>query len=189
VSQDQTGNVSRTRNPADGAATVSVIVAEAGCSKGAFYCHFASKDELFLAILQGRLQRNFERWLELYPWTGNCRVWIQGMIETMCGFAERDPTWRALAVEFMAHAMRDSRVGEHLAKMHQSFRQMIVDHLQQSEACRSGHMAAEPEFIALALGALVDGIIIHCSIEPERLPITQTVHRLRPLLAAWFPEE
>lgn len=170
-------------------ATVDEIVAEAGCSKGAFYCHFGSKDELFLTILANRLERNYQNWRELYPGKENCREWIQNIIETMAGFAERDPAWRALAVEFMAHSMRDPRVGQRLAEMHQRFRQMILEQLYQSKTYRSGRMAVDPELIAFVMGGLLDGVVIHCSLELENWPITQTVQRLRPLLAAWFPEE
>jgi TetR/AcrR family acrAB operon transcriptional repressor len=45
--------------------SVSDIAHEAGISKGAIYLHFASKDELFEALLLRELNRYAEKWLEL----------------------------------------------------------------------------------------------------------------------------
>jgi AcrR family transcriptional regulator len=45
--------------------TVSDIAREAGVSKGAIYLHYASKDELFDALIVREIQRYIGRWLEL----------------------------------------------------------------------------------------------------------------------------
>src|SRR3989338_4184811 len=41
-------------------ATVDEIVREAGFSKGAFYVHFESKEDLFWAMLEERISRQLE---------------------------------------------------------------------------------------------------------------------------------
>ncbi len=172
-----------------GGATVDAIISQAGFSKGAFYNHFASKEKVFLTILEQRIQSNQERFLKMCPWRGNCVEWVQGLLETMVSFGEKDPCWGALSMEFMAHGIRDEHIGQRIAQMHQGFRKMVADTLRDSEAYRSRRMVADPELIATVLGALLDGIIIHGSIEPEELPLVAMVQRLKPLLAAWFPEE
>jgi AcrR family transcriptional regulator len=45
--------------------TVSDIAREAGVSKGAIYLHYASKDELFDALIVREIQRYVDHWLEL----------------------------------------------------------------------------------------------------------------------------
>lgn len=40
-----------------GQTSVDGIITEAGASKGAFYHHFASKEELFRALLEDRIRR------------------------------------------------------------------------------------------------------------------------------------
>ena len=40
-----------------GQTSVDGIIAEAGASKGAFYHHFASKEELFRALLEDHVRR------------------------------------------------------------------------------------------------------------------------------------
>src|SRR2546427_12168978 len=45
-------------------ATVDAIVREAGFSKGAFYVHFESKDDLFWAMLEQRINRQLDTFRE-----------------------------------------------------------------------------------------------------------------------------
>jgi AcrR family transcriptional regulator len=170
------------------AASVNEIVRHAGCSKGAFYCHFASKEDFFFTILEQRLQDNMYRLKQLCPWRGDCGQWLKDTLQTLASFAEADPSWRALSVEVMAHGIRDRRVGEKIARMHQRFRQFVNDQLREGCAVRGQRMVASPEGIAAAVTALLDGMIIHSSIEPQALSIGEFTLHIEPLLAAWFEE-
>jgi AcrR family transcriptional regulator len=172
-----------------GAASVGEIVAEAGCSKGAFYNHFASKEEAFLTLLESRLRRNHQRLLELCPWSGDGGSWMKDVFETLVDFARGDARWRALSVEFMAHGMRSPAIGQRIGRMHQEFRTMVAGTLRQSEAFRSGRMRVDPDVAAACLGAMIDGLMIHATMEPEALPIAQLATRLQPLFSALSEEE
>ncbi len=168
-------------------ATVDEIVHVAGCSKGAFYNHFSSKEELFLLLLERRMGGNTERFMEVCQWEGDAPRWLRQVFETIVRFSERDPNWRALSVEFMAHGMRNGQIGQRIATMHQQARQLIAAPLRDSEEFRSGRMAVDPDTVAACMVALIDGFLIHASMEPNELPIRQLGQRLEPLLRAWFP--
>jgi AcrR family transcriptional regulator len=168
-------------------ATVDEIVHVAGCSKGAFYNHFSSKEELFLQLLERRIDGNHERFMEVCQWEGDAPKWLRRVFETIVRFSERDPNWRALSVEFMAHGMRNAEIGQRIATMHQQARQFIAAPLRESEEFRSGRMAVNPDTVAACMVALIDGFLIHASMEPQELPIEQLGQRLQPLLQAWFP--
>src|SRR3954462_5007786 len=45
-------------------ASVDAVVAAAGLSKGAFYWHFKSKDDLLFALLDERIDRPLREWIE-----------------------------------------------------------------------------------------------------------------------------
>ncbi len=171
-----------------GAASVSDIVTAARCSKGAFYNHFVGKEEFFLTLLEGRLRRNHQKITELCPWQGDCGEWLKDVFETLVGFARQDARWRALSVEFMAHGMRNPAIGARIGNMHREFRSMVADTLRDSEAYRSGKMKVDPEMAAACLGALIDGLMIHSTMEPETLPAESLAPRLQPLLCTWFGE-
>lgn len=168
------------------AASVNEIVRQAGCSKGAFYCHFACKEDFFFTILEQRLEGNMDMLKQRCPWVGDCGQWLKDTLLTLASFTETDPSWRALSVEFMAHGIRDGRVGEQIARMHRRFRQFVTDELREGSAARGQRMVAAPEDIAAAVTALLDGMIIHSSIEPQTLPVGEFIRRIEPLLAAWF---
>ena len=170
------------------AASVDEIVKAAGCSKGTFYCHFGSKEELFLTLLASRGSLNHQRMMELCPWKGSCSGWVTDVLCTMVGFGAADPVWRALGAEFMAHGLRDPAIGDRMGRTHDELRRFISSRLR---ACLQdgARMAAEPETIAAAVVALLDGLALHTSLEPERLPVRQTLEKVKPLLACWFPEE
>jgi len=172
-----------------GAATVNEIVRQAGCSKGAFYVHFASKEELFLHLLEQRMLGNHERLLQLCPWQGSCAQWVTDMFLTMVGFGAGQHVWRSLGAEFMAHSLRDPRIAQRISDAHQVLRDLIADTLRRCALEQGQTMAAEPETIAAVLVALLDGIALHTSMEPDRLPLAETLEGLKPLLAAWFPKE
>jgi len=169
-------------------ATVAEIVQQAGCSKGAFYTHFASKEALFLALLESRLKRNHQRLLELCPWEGNCGQWLTNVFATLVGFAAQDESWRVLSVEFMAHGMRNPQIGARIGLMHQDFRRIVAETLRRGPEFRQGPQRLDPEAVAACVGALIDGLVIQSSLEPAELPIATLGKRVEPLLQAWFGE-
>ena len=81
-------------------ATVDLVAATAGYSKGAFYVHFDSKETIFLEVLSeaaGFLEMGLDGSLE-------------SAIESFAGLIGAHPYWSPLAVEFSAHAWRNQRV-------------------------------------------------------------------------------
>src|SRR3972149_2635016 len=91
-------------------ATVDEIVREAGFSKGAFYVHFESKEDLFWAILEERISRQqdaFRRAVEhAQPVADNVRTILNGVF----GLLREGSLWGSLFMEFGAHASRNEKV-------------------------------------------------------------------------------
>src|SRR4051794_28130562 len=75
-------------------ATLDEIADKAGLSKGALYYNFASKEDLFMALLADRLE---------------ARLGEAERIEDFVATLERDPRWAPLFFEFVAWAGRDAR--------------------------------------------------------------------------------
>jgi AcrR family transcriptional regulator len=171
------------------AASVNEIVRQAGCSKGAFYFHFASKKELFFKILENRIARKTERLLDLCRWEGDTAEWLGRLFETIVGFSQSEPVWRALSAEFMVLGMRDPSVRQRVAKMHRDFRDQVASVLAAGAECHDGRLVADPDIVAVAVGAMLDGVVIHSAIEPDALPMPETARRLKPMLAAWVTRE
>jgi AcrR family transcriptional regulator len=167
-------------------ATISEIVRRAGYSKGAFYTHFGSKEELFFHLLERRVARNRSRFHEICRWRGDAAAWTERVFGALLGFSQSDASWRALAIEFMAHGMRDPRVGQRIGRMHREWRELIAEPLRSSDAWREGRMAADPGDVAACVVAMVDGVILQASMEPDGPTMQDLAERMMPLLDAWF---
>ena len=99
------------------AATLDQIADEAGFSKGAVYSRFASKADMFLALLEDRIAERAGQNAQLaedLAGTGNF-VALLDQAER----AERGaPGWRLLVTEFRVHAARDPELNRRYAALH-----------------------------------------------------------------------
>jgi AcrR family transcriptional regulator len=169
-------------------ATIDEIVQQAECSKGAFYHHFSSKEELFLYLLEHRFMYNQQRLRELCCWEGKASDWISGVIQTILSFPQNDRRWKMISIDFMSYGMRNEHVAKNIARMHQEWRDLIADPLLKSEEYRSGRMIVDPSTIATCVIALIDGLIMQASMEPEQISLTRLAQRMEPLFRAWFKD-
>ncbi len=93
-------------------ATVDAIVRSAGYSKGAFYFHFNSKEEVFLEVLWARARSEEQA---LRNAGSNASGKPLDLLRGVAGFlgpGSDDTLWPALLLEFWSHASRNSRVRE-----------------------------------------------------------------------------
>jgi AcrR family transcriptional regulator len=99
------------------AATLDQIADEAGFSKGAVYSRFASKADMFLALLEDRIAERAAQNARLageLAGTGN--------FTALLDLAERAelgaPGWRLLVTEFRVHAAREPELNRRYAALH-----------------------------------------------------------------------
>ena len=99
------------------AATLDQIADEAGFSKGAVYSRFASKADMFLALLEGRIAERAARNAQLageLAGTGN----FAALLDQAQGDERATPGWRLLVTEFRLHAARDPELNRRYAALH-----------------------------------------------------------------------
>jgi AcrR family transcriptional regulator len=159
-------------------ATLDGIAEAAGFSKGVVYSQFAGKGDLFLGLLEQRIderaaqnQRTVER-----------RRGIDAMVALLRNF-ERDArdevAWARVLVEFRSRALRDPELNRRYAALHR----VTVDRLAALiDQVWAGEPAGEPaadrppartmaQFI-LAFGA---GLTLERSVDPRALPTDEIV--------------
>lgn len=169
-------------------ATIDRIVSKAGYSKGAFYTHFKSKEEVFLFILERRLQGNLERVRRLCKMNGSASAWLVHVVHTLIDFSAENKPLRALSIEFMANGMRNPELGERIGRMHQRWRALFAETLRDSDEYRTGRMKASPDAIAHTVVAMIDGFIVQIGLEPDPMSKENLVGAITPLIDAWFKE-
>ncbi|MEX0684283.1 MAG: TetR family transcriptional regulator [Dehalococcoidia bacterium] len=167
-------------------ATVDEIVREAGFSKGAFYVHFESKEDLFWEMLRERIaaqQDSLRQSLE--PGLGveeNQRRILDALFDTR----RREPLSPAVYYEFTAHAMRNDKVRERLADFYASWHEFVTETLTMGRAAGVIRDDVDISLQASALMATFEGAMIQSQLAPEHLRLSTRVEAFAALLADWL---
>jgi AcrR family transcriptional regulator len=146
-------------------ATLDQIADAAGFSKGAVYHNFASKDDLFLALIQRQSDAIVQGYADLEDpedVTALADVYLS---------REGDLTkdW-ALVTEFDLYALRNPEVHERLIKYGRDLRAFIVELVRR----RCDEVGIEPplpvERIATLYAAIFDGLWRQKALDPDSVP-------------------
>jgi AcrR family transcriptional regulator len=114
-----------------GATSIPEICARAGLTKGAFYSNFASKDALFLALLDRSWQRRAQQIRAVMPTSSALAEALarDGMLAVL----EADRQWTLVSAEFSLHAIRRPDVAallvEHEARVRSELAVLIAEGL------------------------------------------------------------
>ena len=167
-------------------ATVDEIVREAGFSKGAFYVHFETKEDLFWAMLEERISRQQEAFRQAVehtqPLADNLRMILSGVFKLLSD----DPLWGSLYAEFAAHASRNEKVRQRLAAMYDRWRELIVDILSASRDAGRTRKDIDLRFAATLLIATVEGSIMQSHLSPETVRLEAMLEPLTRTLSEWL---
>src|SRR5437588_414214 len=143
-------------------ASVEEVADVAGYTKGAVYSNFASKDDLFLAVLEAR-QRAMVAFLEGLA----ARAAASG--EASLTLPDLDWTnldWCLLTFEFWLYALRNPQVGERLAEVYRQFRARLEPLL----APFIGDGVGASELAAVGI-ALYEGLALQRHLDPDAVGI------------------
>lgn len=148
-------------------ASVAAIAAEAGYSHGAVYSNFAGKHDLFLALVEERIDARLARVFE----AADAELGQGGdPLETARQFlavvhAERDAF--LLLVDFWNQAVRDPTAAAKFAERHARLRG-VVGRIIEHAAHQQGHQLTAPaDEVATAIIALFNGVAIERLADPD----------------------
>ena len=165
-------------------ATVDEIVREAGFSKGAFYVHFESKDDLFWQMLEERIDAQQETFRQTLDPNESVEENERRILETVFEM-NNDPMAAAVFLEFSAHAMRNEKVRERLAEMYRRWHQFVVETLEIGHAAGRVRDDVDAGLLASAIMAILEGAMIQSRLAPEELRLNQRVNEFARLLATF----
>jgi AcrR family transcriptional regulator len=150
-------------------ASIDDVAEEAGFTKGAFYANFASKEELFLAMLEEHFAARLE---ELEQTTSTDEAPEEQARKAGQDFSRAiaaDPEWERLFFEFAAHAGRNEQFREQLVTRYRELRGRIAE-LYRERVERDPEIEAPPipvERLALMTFAKTNGMALEKMLEPE----------------------
>jgi AcrR family transcriptional regulator len=149
------------------ATSLDAVAAEAGFTKGAVYSNFASKEDLFLAVYERRVDARVaevERILEEAP---SLRVGVERIIPGNRGRPERDDGWMAVFFEFWAHALRHPELRGRFAAQHRRVIVPLARALEDDAREAGQEPPDDPHKLATARYAMQLGLQLERLTQPE----------------------
>ncbi|MGO9902593.1 MAG: TetR/AcrR family transcriptional regulator [Solirubrobacteraceae bacterium] len=148
-------------------ASLDDVAAAAGLTKGAVYSSFASKDELFYALMRERIGERLalvaaavDRQTTLEDTTRDAGAGLVALI-----FSQAD--WHLLFIDFWARAVRDPSLRKELARQRRAVRKLIARFIEQRAAQLGIDLPAPADQLAVAVLALSNGIAIEQLADPD----------------------
>jgi AcrR family transcriptional regulator len=135
------------------AASLDAVAAEAGFTKGAVYSNFASKEDLFFAVYERRVDRRVEQMEAAIAEAPTPRDAIEHMIPGAGGRPQAEDGWLAVFFEFWAHVLRHPELRERFAAQHRRVIEPLAKASAELEQLRpdDAHKVATARF-AMQLG-------------------------------------
>jgi AcrR family transcriptional regulator len=168
-------------------ATLEQIADEAGFSKGVVYSQFDSKADLFLALLEARIEERAAETARLAESLPGDRG-LPALIEHLDRGDRATPGWALLVIEFRVHAARDPVLARRYSAAHARTVEALAGVLATISAHDGQAPAVAPSRLAELMLALSSGITLEQAARPDALggplPAARLVAQvLQPLLA------
>jgi len=149
------------------ASSVDEICQAAGISKGAFYHHFPSKQQLFLSIIEDWL-RGVDAQLFTQPGNGASVPQSLNRMARMLGFVFNAASGQLpMFMEFMVQASRDQAVWDATIAPYRRYQGQFAGMIEQGIAEGSIRPEVNPQTASWVLISLAVGILLQGVIDPE----------------------
>jgi AcrR family transcriptional regulator len=150
--------------------TLEAIAAEAGFSKGVVYSQFESKADLFLALLDERIEERAAENQRVVRAAGGGAAAVAALCAVGRRRAGREADWNLLLLEFRAQAARDPAVNESYAKAHGRAIDGIAHLLAGAFDAAGVEPTLPPRVLAAFVLAVGSGANLENLVVPDALP-------------------
>lgn len=153
------------------AASVQQICARAGLSKGTFYWNFDSKGELFLALVEERVERPIREAIALLGSATAGQDMAQESNRALLDALRRDRNAVLLDDEYWLRAVRDPVIRRRYARRQRDLRAALADALEsRRRQLGAPPFRIAPEHLAIGYLSLVSGIARSRLVDPDGIP-------------------
>ena len=152
------------------AASLEQVAEEAGFTIGAVYSRFGSKADLFLAILDERIDQLVAEVAQVARLDQPLPAHAELLAGRRMALLEREREWFPLVVEFWSHAARDERLRREFAARHERLVQAYAGLIEADYARLGLTLPLAPEVLARAVVAMGNGVALERLADPDRVP-------------------
>jgi AcrR family transcriptional regulator len=166
-------------------ATVDDVAAAAGVSKGAVYHHFASKEELFRALLADH-GHELDAMAAAAKDARSFADLVRRVVRVWIGHYRSDPLFVPLSLESRLAATREAWAREIVADFYAQLRGLIAGLLTVGQETGFVRSDLEPERAAALLFGVLDGVCLQAAIDPARVPLEDLEAALTELVERYL---
>jgi AcrR family transcriptional regulator len=139
-------------------ASLDRVAAEAGFTKGAVYAHFTAKADLFLAILERRVDRRVLVQDTAGADANSYEDLIVQAADQWGAVMREDRAWSLVLLEFWIFAARDPELRERVAVQHRRTHDSMATLLRAQHARSAVTLAANDDALATIVMAVGNGL-------------------------------
>jgi AcrR family transcriptional regulator len=169
------------------AAGVAEIAAEAGCSTGALYDHFGSKEKLFLAMFESKLEAEVRIYSDPIPAAGTPAARAEAVIAQWAELVRQRPERWLLLIELWSVCVRDPALRSKFAAQYDRLRTAGVELFDKTGLPATSQFTREQ--LGTIILALVDGFALQRIADPETADPELLLAALRLLFEPGLPRE
>jgi AcrR family transcriptional regulator len=156
-----------------GGATLEAIAEEAGFSKGVMYSQFESKADLFLTLLERRIDERSAQDERIAARNGGI-AGFQELLEAGAADALSESAWARALIEFRVLASRDPQVNARYAAAHVRTVRHLASVLERFITEAKVTPRFPPTVMAAFILALASGVTLESAANPAALPFEVT---------------
>jgi AcrR family transcriptional regulator len=146
-------------------ASLEAVADAAGYTKGAVYSNFATKADLFMALLERFLEGEAAVQSEQLA-GGSIADFIDNLDKVFSRQVASDPTWVVLQIEFWLAAVRDPAVRESFLARAKQVQEASCDAWDRRLAEASVHSQFSGRELSILLNALASGLALQWELDP-----------------------
>jgi AcrR family transcriptional regulator len=149
------------------AASIDQVAAAAGFTKGAVYSNFASKDELFLALMAAEAATRVEVVEAALRETTDLP---SALAAVGAELSRREASWQLLFLEFWQRAVRDPDVRRAFVASRRDLRVRVADVVARFLAEHPVRTGWDAQSLTVVLIALSNGLALEALPDPDAVP-------------------
>jgi len=163
-------------------ASVEAIAEEAGFSHGAIYSNFKGKEDLFLVLVEERIDARLAKVYEAADSELSRGVEPLEAARAFVAMLNQERETYLLLVDFWNQAVRDPKAAGRFADRHQRLRTIIGRIVEGVVGDQGLELSVSRDHVASALIALTNGFTIERLADPEVAPDELLAHSLAALV-------
>jgi AcrR family transcriptional regulator len=149
------------------ATSLDSVAAEAGYTKGAVYSNFASKEDLFFAVYERRLDARLAEFKEIIEAAPTAWDALHAAAMTAVPRTERGEGWLAVFFEFWGHVLRHAELRERFAALHTRIIELLESGLVRHAEETGTPLPEDPRKMATARYAMQLGLQLERLTQPD----------------------